>query len=149
MSQVILRAATLDDADRLLRWRNDTDAVRFSRSGRAVAAAEHRSWLSAALAGSSTRVWVAVDRGIPVGEVRLDLHGDEAEVDIAVDPASRGHGVASAMLADLQTSLDSLEVKRLVAHVHRDNVASRRLFTSARFQLAGEVGDFLILGWPM
>jgi RimJ/RimL family protein N-acetyltransferase len=145
---VRLRAATEADADLLLSWRNEPDAVRYSRGGRPVNQAEHRAWLRQRLADPSTRLWIGEESRTPVGQVRVDRRDDEWLVSIAVAPEARGRGVARALLAALQTEMSASAASgRLMAEVHRDNTASTRAFAAAGFEAVDVSDEFRRYDW--
>lgn len=129
-----LRPARRDDAPLLLAWRNDATTVRFSGTGRRVRAEEHARWLDSRLADAGTRIWIGEVDGRPVGEVRVDVCDAVGEVDVAVAPDARGRGYGRGLLDALLVELrGDLQVCRLVASVHADNVASRRAFLGCGF----------------
>jgi len=132
---VRLRPATHADADRLLAWRNDADAVHFSASGAAVAPEEHRRWIESRLGRSSPRLWVAESGGTAVGMVRLDVDDGVGVVSIAVAPEHRGHGLSGEMLGALvDIARADGDVERMAARVSADNLASLRAFERAGFE---------------
>ena len=134
-SEVVLRLATSGDQARLLEWRNEPEAVRFSSSGRPVDAPEHAKWLAARLAGPGSRLWVAEEAGEPVGQV---LDRDAGTVSISVSPAHRGRGVGSRMLQALIVEMEQdAEVRNLLALVHSENIASLRAFERVGFHDTG------------
>ncbi|MFZ0128332.1 MAG: GNAT family N-acetyltransferase [Candidatus Dormiibacterota bacterium] len=137
-NEVVLRPATSADRALLLEWRNDQDVVRYSLSGRPVAAAEHANWLTARLAEPALRLWIAEEAGKPVGQVRVDLEDETGTVSISVAPAQRGRGVGSRMLRALLIEMEAdAAVRSLVALVHRENTTSLRSFERAGFGDAG------------
>ena len=143
-----LRPVDTADVDRLLRWRNDPESVRFSESGRTVEAAEHQRWLTARLEDPSTRIWIAERDGCPLGSVRIDVRAAKGAVSIAVAPEARGQGVGGAMLRLLQHELaDDFQVVALTAVVGADNAASLRLFDGAGFRPVADRGSFRLLSW--
>lgn len=129
---IALRPATPQDADRLLDWRNDPGTRRWSVSREPVAPEVHRRWLAGALA--TRALLIAEERGVPVGVVRFDPgEPGEAEVSITVAPGARGRGLARPVL---EAAHDEAPGVRLLARIHRDNTASRRLFTAAGYRPA-------------
>ena len=137
-SEVVLRPATSADRALLLEWRNDQDVVRYSLSGRPVAAAEHANWLTARLAEPAPRLWIAEEAGEPVGQVRVDLEDETGTVSISVAPAHRGRGVGSRMLWALVIEMEAdAAVRSLLALVHGENTASLRSFERAGFSDTG------------
>lgn len=124
---VHLRPAEITDSADLLRWRNDPDAVRFSRTGRAVDASEHENWLAQSLDDPATRLVIAELDGEPVGQLRVDVHDATGTVSIAVAPEHRGRGLGRRLLMALQRDLrDDYQVSLLVAEIAPQNDASRR-----------------------
>ncbi|MEO8899526.1 MAG: GNAT family N-acetyltransferase [Candidatus Dormibacter sp.] len=144
---VTLRHAREDDADRVMEWRNDGDAVRFSVTGRPVSEVEHRKWFRALLADRRVRLWIAVDAGKAVGQVRLDVTEGTGTVSIAVAKEHRGRGIAVSMLLTLiEAVAGEDDLRRLKALTHPDNAASLRTFERAGFRRVGAPeGGFLVL----
>lgn len=148
--RVTLRPVRPDDVALLFQWRNDHDAVRFSVSGRAVTLDEHSKWVVQRLRDPATRLWIAEEDGVAVGQVRLDVDDDAALVSIAVAAGQRGRGVGSAILQEMQAVLlVTGPVSRLRALIHPDNGASLRAFTRAGFRRMGAAdAGFLVFEWP-
>jgi RimJ/RimL family protein N-acetyltransferase len=145
-----LRGAVIGDADRLLRWRNEDEAVRTSRSGRRIGIAEHRAWLAGRLAGAAPRLWVAEWAGEAVGSVRVDLDGETGVVSVLVAPSRRGQGLGTTMLRALLEEVVVLDpqIATLVAEIRTDNEASRRAFAGVGFVPTGDVdGQFGRYTW--
>ncbi len=144
---VTLRPARTDDAGRVMEWRNDGDAVRFSVSGRAVSAAEHQRWFTAMLASGDVRLWIAEEAGDAVGQVRLDVSDGTGTVSIAVAREHRGRGLAVTMLRTLiEVVAADGELRRLEALTHPDNTSSLRAFERAGFRRRdARQGGFLVL----
>jgi spore coat polysaccharide biosynthesis protein SpsF len=136
--ELVLRPANEDDAERLLAWRNDDDAVRWSITGRAVDRCEHATWLPRVLRDPARRTWIGEVDGIPLGMVRVDVRSGTGTVSVAVDPERRGHGAGTALLRALddELSLDCQVVVRR-ALVHPANTASLRIFERAGYRESG------------
>jgi len=147
-SSLTLRQAEASDADLLLEWRNDPEAVRFSASRREIGPAEHRQWLAHALASPTTRIWIAERDGSAVGQVRLDPQPGGHEVSIMVAPRERGRGVGQALLSGLMALALAQGRHPLLARVDRDNAASIRLFLRAGFVQTRADGRMIHLRWP-
>lgn len=131
-----LRRAREDDAPLLREWRNEADAVRFSATARPVSLAAHARWLAARLADTGTRLWVAEEARVPVGQVRVDLtDGSTGVVSIAVAAAARGRGIGQAMLrAAIAEIAQEGAAIQLRAVIHPDNAASLRAFERVGFR---------------
>ncbi|WP_203231104.1 bifunctional UDP-2,4-diacetamido-2,4,6-trideoxy-beta-L-altropyranose hydrolase/GNAT family N-acetyltransferase [Nocardioides caldifontis] len=127
------RDATLDDAATLLGWRNDPSTRSASRSTAEVGAEEHRRWLEASLGRDDRHLLVVRDGAAELGTVRWDRdEAGEWEVSITVAPEHRGRGLAAGVLAAGERALLEREpgAVTLLAAVHVDNAASRRLFAA-------------------
>lgn len=146
--QIRLRPAESGDADRVLEWRNDAEAVRFSETGRAVDVEAHEAWFAARLEDPSTRIWIAERDGRPLGTVRIEVRAAVGAVSIAVAPEWRGQGIGGRILRLVQDELEGdFQVESLTAVVRVDNAASLRLFEHAGFRPTEERGTFRLLSW--
>ncbi|UVS76489.1 bifunctional UDP-2,4-diacetamido-2,4,6-trideoxy-beta-L-altropyranose hydrolase/GNAT family N-acetyltransferase [Actinokineospora sp. UTMC 2448] len=134
-AQLTVRRATPADADRLLAWRNDPGTRRWSVNPDPVSPETHRRWLA-----QDRRLLIAEEAGVPVGVVRFDPVPGGVEVSITIAPEARGRGLARPIL---QAAQDTVPGTRLLARVHADNTASRRLFASAGYRLVTEDRPFL------
>jgi len=130
-----LRPAQADDALPILEWQRHPDTRRFARDSAIPSETEHHKWYARKIASPDSQFLIAEAEGVRVGFLRLDRHGDEWELSIAVAPEVRHHGVATAMLA----LLDGLQGRRrFVAEVLPGNDASHRLFQSAGWRSDGD-----------
>ena len=131
------RAATTDDAESLLRWRNDEQTRAWSRDRRPVEAADHVAWLRRVVDDPDRVLFVVDDQAAdsPLGTVRFDRRGTDAwEVSITLAPEHRGQGRAGALLTAGEAALRARQPARVIhASVHRDNTASVRLFDRAGY----------------
>jgi spore coat polysaccharide biosynthesis predicted glycosyltransferase SpsG/RimJ/RimL family protein N-acetyltransferase len=143
---VDVRAATMDDAERLLRWRNDPDTRRSSRDQAEIGLDQHREWLAASLEREDRLLFVASDADGDVGTVRWDRVDDGGwEVSITVAPERRGQGLARPLLAAGERALAGTHAgavaRELHAAVHEANPASRRLFVADGYLLDAPADD--------
>ncbi|MEV1294395.1 GNAT family N-acetyltransferase [Pseudonocardia sp. NPDC049635] len=137
------RPATLDDAELLLAWRNDPDTRRNSRSAGEIDLDSHRRWLAGSLDREDRHLLIVSDAAGPVGTVRWDREPAGWEVSITVAPQRRGGGLAGALL---RAGEDALRERTgsgtpLIAVVHRDNIASAKLFARAGYTDDGNGPD--------
>ncbi|MBM3673088.1 MAG: GNAT family N-acetyltransferase [Actinobacteria bacterium] len=143
-----LRPAAEDDVEVLFVLRNDPESVEFSGTARAVTWEEHREWFARCLTGAATSIWIGESNGDVVGQVRVDIDGGSATVSIAVIPERRGCGYAMEMLRHLQLKMAADHpTPELVANVHRDNAASRRLFERSGFVCTDDQSEFQVFRW--
>ena len=140
---VVLVPAGREHSAFFLACRNDTDAVRHSRSHRMIGREEHARWFAAKVDDPGVRLRVATVRNEPVGIVRVDVRAGTGEVGIAVAPGCRGQGLGTAILEALLVDVATdPQVVTLTAAVHVGNTPSMRAFARVGFHTAGADGDF-------
>lgn len=132
-----LRPATMNDADRLYRWRvHDQQQV----WGEHVTVGGYGQWLEDRIANPLVRLWIAEHDGVAVGQLRIDSNG---ELSFSIDPAFRGHGHGEEMVrlavADANPATFGGHLK---ANAHLSNLASVRVLDAAGFMLTPGVGFF-------
>ena len=139
------RCAELRDASILLQWRNDPTTVRYSKSGALVSRDEHARWFEAVLRDKVKEILVSEANGIPIATCRFEsgnLTPDAFLVSINVAPKLRGYGIGEQLLTSAISHFFSRHSSDLLADIHKDNIASERIFTRAGFRWVGSDGDF-------
>lgn len=127
---MIIRRATLDDALDVLIWRNDPLTRAMSRTPDEVEQQAHVAWFNRALDDAASTLLIGEVGGEKIGMVRFD-HGAATEVSININPSCRGRGLGHELLSEALT----WAVGDLVAVIKDQNLASRRLFERAGFEL--------------
>lgn len=96
-----LRRVRADDADILLRWRNDPATRMNSRNSDRVRPEDHRNWLAARLGDPGLWHLLGQLGGEAIGTVRFDPPAPDGrrEVSIIVAPSRRGRGLGARLLA--------------------------------------------------
>ena len=135
-----LRAATQEDTDLLLAWRNDFQTRMASQHTTEVRREDHYEWLEGLLRDDSRILMVAEEAGIPVGTVRADLKNGVYELSWTVAPSARGRGVGKAMVALFLSRLSGV----VCARVKKDNRASARIAEFAGMRLVSEERGVLL-----
>jgi RimJ/RimL family protein N-acetyltransferase len=135
------RHATMDDADILMRWRNDPLTVQNNRDNREVTLSEHMSWLRKQLVDDDKAVFICEDEtGMPIGMVRFVLHEDKEdgfETGVTVAPEARGKSYGGKIL---KMVCDDRPEATLYTEVKFDNAASMKSFGAAGFEQIGSYG---------
>ena len=128
------RRATFEDATTLHEWRNDPETRAHSRTQGEVAWHDHLAWLTRVLDSADRQLFIVEANGEAIGTVRWDRRGPvDWEVSITVAPHRRGQRLALPLLLAGETALEAESPVRLIAAVHTDNPASRRLFVAAGY----------------
>jgi len=133
---MILRPATMHDADRLFSWRNDPVTCANSRSTAAVPREDHDRWMqfNVMLGYPEHMVMIAESDVGKVGVVRFDASKGDLmtyEASITIAPEARGLGLARGILAEACGYMPDFAIR---AEVRADNVASRKVFERCGFE---------------
>lgn len=150
MTRYAARPAVEADAQVLLTWHNDSETLRWARNQEETSWPGHVRWLRSTLAATDRllRVVEADDR--QVASVRYDrdvVDPSTVEVSIVVASEARGQGVGAEALRRGQDEVRTCwpDVRTIVAVVHRDNAASRRLFGKAGYHQHDDAGPWVTL----
>jgi RimJ/RimL family protein N-acetyltransferase len=121
------RLATLDDAEMLLRWRNDEKTRSFSLQPKKITKKQHMSWLRLCLADPKRQLFVAIYSEQPIGSVRIESTPLGQLISWTLAPEFRGRGLGKAMVKSLVSSLKG----KIVAEILPRNIASIKVASYA------------------
>jgi RimJ/RimL family protein N-acetyltransferase len=124
-----LRPATIEDAEMLLRWRNDPETRANSFVTAEIDLATHLNWLRQSLGMSGRRIFIGLHEGVPVGTVRTDFGNERIEISWTVAPEVRGQGLGKKMVCDAVEFLN--HPPTLFARIKNGNVASEKIARAA------------------
>jgi len=136
-----LRPATLEDCHLLWEWANGPDVRAASFASDPIPWEEHVRWFTQKLNDPHCFNFIALDdQGIPVGQVRFDASGDEAEISIGIAPNFRGYdyGAETIRMAS-QHLFKETAITRIYAHIKSSNNASIHAFTKGGYEAAGNI----------
>ena len=136
------RSANLGDCDEILRLRNQKDSLKFQLFAEPIAPDTHKSWFSDRLVRLPREPFlVFLSDNTIIGYCRADRKDNSTyKVSISLDPLHQGHGIGTAML-NIMVREASLVGVTLVAYVHKENVASGRIFKKCGFQIDHTITD--------
>ena len=137
---ILLRKATMDDGELLLKWRNDPRIHQYYFNPMPVPHDEHFAWFKFSLEGSSREIYIAETGGKPVGMLRVDKSADKKELSWAVDPDMQGKGIGTALLKEGRRLLAG----ELIAEIKAENIASIKMAKAAGFVLEKEENGVLL-----
>lgn len=149
--RIALRSATLHDGAPLFELRNDPLVVQTSLSGNGVTWDEHQQWLRGVLEDSRRSLMIAHSpQGQMLGQVRLDRDpaNGEATISISLVPDARGLGLAPSIIRRAVTqATGEFPLRRLIARIKSDNLASRAAFERVGFRAAeqGQSGELIYI----
>jgi UDP-2,4-diacetamido-2,4,6-trideoxy-beta-L-altropyranose hydrolase len=134
-----LRRATEQDCGLLWEWANDPTVRDCSFLSRPIPFAEHVEWFSRKLADSRCILYLAINgRSVPLGQVRYECKGEDAQVSVSVDCRFRCLGYGTKMIRlSAETVFENTDVDTIHALVKPDNEASIRVFEKAGYRRVG------------
>jgi len=134
-----LRPVREDDARLLWEWANEPEVRAVSFSPQPVLWTLHFQWLRNRLEEATCYFYLAINADDqPVGQVRFDVSGDEANVSVSLGRQFRGAGYGTELLQLACAKVfREPSVKLLRAYVKPDNQASLNAFAKAGFGRTG------------
>ena len=136
-SGIDIRTARHDDSEKLFEWRNHPTVRAVSRSAELITWESHQKWFASVLVSPDRLLLIGEHEGLPVGVVRFDIQGDEAEVSIYLVPEINKLVQGRDLLqgAEGWFVVNRPEVRKIRAHVLGGNERSQRLFSGAGYQV--------------
>lgn len=134
-----IRAATPEDCRIVFEWANDPVSRSASVLSDPIPWEAHEAWYAARMADPDSLLFlVANDDGTPIGIVRFEAEGGEAEISVNLAPDSRGGGTGTETI---RRGCDAFFAARpnvpvIVAYIKQSNVMSQRAFVRAGFREA-------------
>lgn len=130
-----LRAAAEEDVDLLFAWANEPLVRQNAFSTKEILYEEHKTWFGRILNDKNSTQYLYVYAGEAIGQIRIQIDGQIAEISYSVCAQKRGQGHGKRMLQLLceKVKQEFPDVKRLVGQVKPDNIASQAAFRNAGF----------------
>lgn len=135
--KTLVRLASIDDSNDILRWRNDEHSRKMFFDTRIVSANDHNSWFTAALENPDREMFIGEIDGFKIGVCRFDFDkkGSFSEVSINMNPKARGKGFAKEFLKNAIEEYLKKNNRDLIAKVKIENSASQKIFADTGFEL--------------
>ena len=136
--EYILKNAGACDVDLIYEWANDYEVRRNSFNTQQIVYEQHLRWFERLLSDPMRRLYLCVAEDEPVGSIRLDVEGTEAEISYMVANGHRGQGIGTIMLEMIkeQCTIDYPDVELLKGFVKAENIASQKAFLHAGYSEA-------------
>lgn len=130
-----LRAAGPADMDILFQWANDGTTRKNAFHTGQIPYEEHKKWFEALLRDDGQLQYILMLRDDAVGQARLSINGNCAEVNYSIAPEKRGRGFGRELirLVRLKVLSEYPCIRKLVARVKPENTASVRCFQGNGF----------------
>lgn len=133
--EAYLRQAVWEDLELLFEWANDPIVRNNSFESGKIPFDVHKEWYQKLLTDQKRKQYIYVYGKKPVGQARVSVAEDKAEISYSICDGERGMGHGRNLLRILkdQVKEDFPEVKYLVAKVKPENISSQRAFLNAGF----------------
>lgn len=130
-----LREAAEADLELLLAWANDPQVRNNSFSTAQISREEHQEWFRKLQRDPDRKQYIFMAGQTPVGQIRVAVEADSAEIGYSVFREYRGRGYGKKMLALLpgQLKQDFPGVRVLTARVKEGNTASEQAFLKSGY----------------
>lgn len=125
-----LRDVLAEDMDLLYEWANDLNVRNNSFSTAQITYEEHKEWFAQLLSRDDCKQYIYIYDNEPIGQVRITILEDKAEIGYSICAEKRGMGHGKNLLQLLYSRVreEFPNIKKLVAKVKSENIASQRAF---------------------
>ena len=147
MAQTQLRPACEEDVVSYFNWANDLEVRRNAIHTETIPWATHKKWFAKKLSDPKSHLYVLEAAGLPVGQIRFDQEGHEARIDYSLDTLVRGRRWGARLVSLGMQLVEKGKPIRLRAEVKADNEASRSVFSSLGFTMAGNENNCFVFYW--
>lgn len=146
MEDGYLRNVTEEDADLLFEWANEAAVRKNSFVTKPIRYEEHIAWFRQILHNTDCRQYIYMFAGEAIGQVRVTINGDAAEIGYSICKEKRGQGQGGMLLSLLKSQVkrDFPQIRKLTGKVKPDNAASQRAFIKAGFEAQYFVYETLV-----
>lgn len=131
--KLTLRSADETDALTYFVWVNDAAVRSSANNSLPIDLESHLQWFNRKINDNNCFLYVLEAKGLPIGQVRFDVQGQEATIDYSLDFLVRGRGWASQLV---KLGIEKLASGRPVifkASVKSWNLASAAVFSGLGF----------------
>lgn len=134
-NEIYLRKVTMEDSRILFEWRNEPSTRRSSFNDNLIEYDSHLKWLSSTLNNPNIVFFILECNRIPVGQIRLNINSNVAEISYSIGEIFRGYGYGRKILTLIEDTVNKYfrNITYFKALVKKENVASSYLFKSLNY----------------
>jgi len=135
-----LRDVKFCDCKELWEWRNDKRVRKWCFNAGNISYNEHKIWFNEQINDPNMRIYIFENEdGAKVGQVRMRIKNKEAHININLNPLFFDKGIGSRLIKMASDFLFKIiNVEKITAEVLINNLASRKAFEKAGYQLVSE-----------
>lgn len=153
--RLLLREINETDAEDIVKWRSDTDVIKYLKSPHKLTISEHIDWYHNKYMCDYNRFdWIAMEGKKKIGVFGLvlkrnldyEIEGKSyAEVNYLLVPEARHKGYArEAVKALIQYAGETWNINQVIVEIHKDNKSSINLADKIGFEYLTENGEFVM-----
>lgn len=134
--EISVRHAVQNDSSDIFHWRNDPITRQMSHETEIIDLEQHNTWYSNSLVSKSLILLICENKDSEkISLISFKISQSDAIISINLNPTKRGSNLAKPCLVK---SIDFFsehycEVKRLVAEIKEENIASQKTFSGIGF----------------
>ena len=146
MAELYIRYANKEDLELLFNWANDPFVRQNSFSTDVISIEEHKIWFDNMLNRSDAKQYIYMNGDIPIGQAKVRVEGNIAEIGYSIAQEYRGNGYGSKLLIDLkkQVIIDFPNIMKIIGRVKDKNIGSKNAFISAGYNC-----DYLMFSYDI
>lgn len=143
IKQAFLRNVNKNDVELLYGWRNDEEVRKNSFSEEIIEFKTHSSWFYKTLSREDVFLYILVDGGNDVGQIRLNVENKIGIISYSIDKRYRNNGYGTKILQLVEDKVisENFGISELQGLVKITNIASQKAFEKMGYQK--EESDFI------
>lgn len=126
-----IKVAESSDTENIFKLSNESEVRRNSIDKESISWESHREWFNNKITDTNYKYYVIYSKtGDFIGQVRFDIKGENAIINISICSEFRGLGLSSSIVNETSRLifLERDEVKVLYAYIKPSNIASVKCF---------------------
>lgn len=133
--KLFLRPVEQKDMDLLYSWANDHTVRENAFHTEPIPYEDHKKWFNSLMDDHDQKQFIFMQDEEPVGQARITICGETAEIGYSVAPEKRGSGLGKELIRLIIEAIrtDCPSVTRLTAKVKPSNTASAQCFRKNHF----------------
>ena len=152
--EIEMRDVIQSDSGLILAWRNSELSVKYSKSRSSISTSEHEVWFFNRICQNRSEPYLMFSQSnSQIGVIRFDNLEATSPcfiVSIIVNPTLTGNGYGTKILQlGCKYMFEEFGPVRIFAEIHKDNVASLKLFMKINFQVIESNSDFMMLEYSL
>jgi Acetyltransferases, including N-acetylases of ribosomal proteins len=119
---------------------NDPEVREASFFPEYISLESHKQWFREKMNNPYSFLFIGIDENNnPIGQVRFDIEGDQAETSISINGQYRGRGYGSILITKGIDQLSNISyINSFDAYIKPENIKSKRTFIESGFIPQGE-----------